>query len=128
MTYISTSSNTATILFAPDKAHKTYTLISNSSRKQTISAQIDDDAQVISHEITGEGTKAPPSHLPENTKNVVFTFSYEEESGGKQTKKPSFKLKSGGPYDIGRVQLLVVVAENGDDADFNDAVVQITVQ
>jgi hypothetical protein len=34
-------------------------------------------------------------------------------------------LQHGGPWDIGVMQLLMVLAENGDDKDFNDVVLQV---
>jgi hypothetical protein len=36
------------------------------------------------------------------------------------------KLNSGGPYQIGAYNLLVFVAENGDDSDFNDAILEFS--
>ncbi|MER7585543.1 fucose-binding lectin II [Kitasatospora sp. NPDC097691] len=36
------------------------------------------------------------------------------------------RLNSGGPYAIGNYNILVVVAENGDDADYNDTVLEFS--
>ena len=47
-----------------------------------------------------------------------WTFEY-----GVSDFRPS-SLRSGGPYAIGKSNFLIIVAENGDDSDFNDVVVQ----
>ncbi|MFF0561331.1 fucose-binding lectin II [Streptomyces sp. NPDC004266] len=36
------------------------------------------------------------------------------------------KLNCGGPYDIGTYNLMVVVAENGDDGDYNDSILELS--
>ncbi|KAL7911021.1 hypothetical protein GGI35DRAFT_478411 [Trichoderma velutinum] len=51
------------------------------------------------------------------------TFEYIQEDGS--VFLPS-KLNAGGPYDIGTYNLLVVVAENGDDSGYNDLILEIT--
>lgn len=35
-------------------------------------------------------------------------------------------LNSGGPYRVGQYNLMVVVAENGDDVDYDDAVLEFS--
>ncbi|TDC79694.1 fucose-binding lectin II [Streptomyces hainanensis] len=50
------------------------------------------------------------------------TFEYSDGDGAMQ---PS-KLNSGGPYDIGEYHIMVVVAENGDDADYNDSILEFS--
>ncbi len=35
-------------------------------------------------------------------------------------------VRSGGPYSIGKSNFVILVAENGDDNDFNDTVVQFS--
>ncbi|WP_331772745.1 fucose-binding lectin II (plasmid) [Embleya sp. NBC_00888] len=50
---------------------------------------------------------------------VTALFQYGD--GG--AAKPS-SLNSGGPYAIGSYNLLVIVAENGDDSDYNDAILE----
>ncbi|MFF3005041.1 fucose-binding lectin II [Kitasatospora sp. NPDC057940] len=53
---------------------------------------------------------------------LVATFEYGESEGAL---KPS-RLNSGGPYDIGAYNLMVIVAENGDDADYNDTILEFS--
>ncbi|MFF3788037.1 fucose-binding lectin II [Streptomyces sp. NPDC001933] len=50
------------------------------------------------------------------------TFEYSN-GGGVFT--PS-KLNAGGPYEIGNYNILVVVAENGDDSDYNDTILEFS--
>lgn len=123
MTTVSVSGNQATITFAPDSGkYKTYTIASHSSRQQIVSLKVDSESPK-EHQITGEGHKTAAAPLPQGTKNVVLTFAFDKEG-----QKVASQLTSGGPYDIGKLQLVVVVAENGDDADYNDAVVQFMVR
>lgn len=122
MTTLSVSGNEATVILADaEELNKQYTITSNSSRKQIISVKVD-SGSATEHQITGEGTKNEAVVLPKSAKKVVFTLSYE--SDGK--KKPS-EVKAGGPYFIGLLQVAAIASENGDDVDFNDAVVQILV-
>lgn len=53
---------------------------------------------------------------------LVVTFEYADTAS---SWKPS-KLNSGGPYAIGNYNLLVLVAENGDDSDFNDSILEFS--
>ncbi|GAA1993413.1 hypothetical protein GCM10009738_87980 [Kitasatospora viridis] len=52
--------------------------------------------------------------------NAVFEYA-----GADGVFKPS-KLNSGGPYDIGNYHMMVVVAENGDNADYNDTILELS--
>ncbi|MFJ7277595.1 fucose-binding lectin II [Kitasatospora sp. NPDC098663] len=52
--------------------------------------------------------------------HAVFEFA-----GDDGVFQPS-KLNSGGPYEIGRYNMLVVVAENGDDSDYNDTILEFS--
>ncbi|MFG2825625.1 fucose-binding lectin II [Kitasatospora sp. NPDC048365] len=48
-----------------------------------------------------------------------------EYAGTDGVLKPS-KLNSGGPFEVGSLNLLVVVAENGDDTDYNDTILEFS--
>ncbi|MFB7666428.1 fucose-binding lectin II [Kitasatospora sp. NPDC056138] len=50
------------------------------------------------------------------------TFEYGDDGGAF---RPS-RLNSGGPYEIGSYNLMVIVAENGDDSDYNDAILEFS--
>eukprot|EP00026_Physarum_polycephalum_P018987 Phypoly_transcript_20800.p1 GENE.Phypoly_transcript_20800~~Phypoly_transcript_20800.p1 ORF type:complete len:204 (+),score=23.23 Phypoly_transcript_20800:33-614(+) len=54
---------------------------------------------------------------------ITAVFDYVDNSG---KTVPSQALNAGGPYNIGSYNLLVIVAENGDDADFNDAILEFS--
>ena len=73
--------------------------------------------------MTGERTKNEAVNLSPTAKKLVLTFSYEENG-----KQKASELKQGGPYTIGRVQAVIIAAENGDDSDFNDALAQVLLQ
>ncbi|AGP35920.1 hypothetical protein SCE1572_16265 [Sorangium cellulosum So0157-2] len=51
-------------------------------------------------------------------------FEYQTDINAEWRK--SHQLKSGGPYAIGSYNLLVIVAENGDDSDYNDSVLEFS--
>ncbi|WP_329568598.1 fucose-binding lectin II [Kitasatospora sp. NBC_01266] len=51
------------------------------------------------------------------------TFEYHRTAG--RGAMPS-ALNSGGPYRVGQYNLMVVVAENGDDVDYDDAVLEFS--
>jgi hypothetical protein len=53
-----------------------------------------------------------------------FQAKFEFQPKGGALSKSA--LRTGGPYSIGSTNFLIVVAENGDDADYNDVVVQFS--
>jgi len=62
--------------------------------------------------------------------NADFAADLGRISGGRYrdsagNPRPS-SLNSGGPYAIGNYNLLVVVAENGDDSDYTDSIVEFS--
>jgi len=54
---------------------------------------------------------------------VHASFEFSQDSGGSWKHSA---LNSGGPYLIGSYNLLVIVAENGDDADYNDSILEFS--
>ena len=120
---LSRSGNKATYTFGPDGGRpKQYNISSDSSRKQFVTVKVDEQAEK-EHQIVGNGTKNEAVLLPIDARQVVFTFNYEAD--GK--KKPS-EVQTGGPWVFAGVQVGAIASENGDDVDFNDAVVQILVK
>ena len=89
---------------------------SNSSFDQHVELDIDGSKKTVKG--TGEQQSLETISVPEGTSKLVATFSYGKD------KKPS-ELQHGGPWGIGVMQLLMVLAENGDDEDFNDVVLQV---
>jgi hypothetical protein len=75
--------------------------------------------------VVGSGeknTSLKQINLPPYVHKVVATFGYGDD---KSALKPSAKLTSGGPYAFGSYRMMLIAAENGDDEDDNDAVVEI---
>ncbi|MDC0711850.1 fucose-binding lectin II [Stigmatella sp. ncwal1] len=73
---------------------------------------------------TGEGNSIIGDATFTGDSNSVLnaTFEYSEGSG---VFKPA-KLNTGGPYEIGQYNLMIVVAENGDDSDYNDSILEFS--
>jgi hypothetical protein len=114
---ISVSKNVATIDFPKGWATNVAVEVkSNSSFDQHVELDIDGSKKTVKG--TGEQQSLETISVPEGTSKLVATFSYGKD------KKPS-ELQHGGPWDIGVMQLLMVLAENGDDEDFNDVVLQV---
>jgi hypothetical protein len=121
MATISTNKNEATITFAPGAAKGMTVLVkTNSSTEQHIQLNIDGtETSVVGSGERNTILKSIP--LDPSVSKVTATFSYDDKSA----RKPSAGLNSGGPYAIGAYRTMVIVAENGDDADYNDAIVEI---
>ncbi|MFB7616475.1 fucose-binding lectin II [Kitasatospora sp. NPDC056181] len=77
-------------------------------------------------EFTGTGEQntiiGDKAITPGQNSLLTAVFEYADADG---VFKPS-KLNFGGPYDIGNYHLLVVVAENGDDTDYNDTILEFS--
>ncbi|MFJ8729190.1 fucose-binding lectin II [Streptomyces bauhiniae] len=67
--------------------------------------------------IIGETTVTPGEKF---LLNAVFEYA-----GDDGVFQPS-SLRWGGPYEIGKYNLLVAVAENGDDSDYNDTILEFS--
>jgi hypothetical protein len=117
MANISVSKNEATILFREGWAtNMVVEVISNSSFDQQVQLDMDGSKETVTG--TGEKNSVKTVKIPDGTSKLVATFTYGKD------KKPS-ELQHGGPFEIGTYKMLMVVAENGDDDDFNDVVLQI---
>ncbi|OAA34127.1 Calcium-mediated lectin [Metarhizium rileyi] len=120
-TSVQTTGNVAEINLGGDWASQSLKLKTNSKFVQNVRIKVDD--QEFEASGSGEGNNLIfQRKLDAPCKNISATFEYQTENGEKRQSK----LNSGGPYDIGSYKLLVVVAENGDDADYNDAVFEIS--
>ncbi|MFD7579031.1 fucose-binding lectin II [Kitasatospora sp. NPDC059817] len=71
---------------------------------------------------TGEHNTVIGQTTITDVSQLVATFEYGESDGAL---KPS-SLNSGGPYEIGAYNLMVIVAENGDDSDYNDTILEFS--
>ncbi|GJN76037.1 hypothetical protein PLICBS_010148 [Purpureocillium lilacinum] len=121
--YAKLISNKAEIFFETGEqwARQNLRIKVNTTRTQNVTIQADDEqfsatGSGESNKIIFERAFSPPR------KKFSITFKYD---GGDGKLAPS-KLKSGGPYNIGTYRMLVVVAENGDDSDYNDVVAEFS--
>lgn len=117
--------NTCEISELPDGVTVTVKVTTNSRHTQRITLTRKDEvlcAFVGSGErnaMTGQWTIVANARAPLQAK-----FEYQTDINAEWLK--SSQLKSGGPYTIGSYNLLVIVAENGDDADYNDSVLEFS--
>jgi|SRR5271157_1244554 len=106
------------ILDIPINTPLTITAKSNSPTNQVVTIK---DGGSVNLMFSGSGERkligqaAVRSRAP-----LTATFQYSSQGG-----LASPKLNSGGPYSIGKNNFAVVVAENGDDNDYNDCILQI---
>jgi len=68
------------------------------------------------NEVIGQDTIAEPP------KNLKATFTFSGPDGVIKTSK----LNKGGPYIIKSYNVLIIVAENGDDSDYNDSILEFS--
>ncbi|WP_437630338.1 fucose-binding lectin II [Sorangium sp. So ce854] len=117
--------NTCEISELPDGVTVTVKVTTNSRHTQKITLTRNDEvlcAFVGSGErnaMTGQWTIVASARA-----KLLAKFEYQTDINAEWRK--SSQLKSGGPYTIGSYNLLVVVAENGDDADYNDCVLEFS--
>lgn len=96
---------------------------SNAKTTQKVTLRSADGAVDLEFTGTGERTQFGEATITptENFRlHAVFEFA-----GGDGVFRPS-TLNSGGPYEIGTYNLLVVAAENGDDTDHNDTILEFS--
>ncbi|MEU0634091.1 fucose-binding lectin II [Streptomyces sp. NPDC005989] len=95
----------------------------NSKAMQKVTLKDNHDRVDLEFAGTGEkNTIGDKTITPVDKSLFTAVFEYAGDDG---VFKPS-KLNSGGPYDIGNYHLMVVVAENGDDSDYNDTVLEFS--
>lgn len=120
MTEVLLDGNTARVFFGPDSAFRNLRVKVNSPSKQYVTL-----SGGIRRQLSGSGesnsTLCDEPFSP-TTKEVQVVFEYDAGNG----EKKASKLRYGGPYEIGRFRMLVLVAENGDDSDYNDVVVEFS--
>lgn len=72
---------------------------------------------------TGERTALLRSTSLDGSGLDELTFVVETEKDGGWVRA---QLRTGGPYEIGALNMFIVVAEAGDDSDFNDVVITLS--
>ncbi|GAB2699114.1 fucose-binding lectin II [Kitasatospora kifunensis] len=106
----------------PAGAKVTVKAKTNSTFTQTVKVTSKDGSVDLLFTGSGERNTFAGQETITGPSQLVATFEYSESDG---SVKPS-KLNSGGPYQIGAYNLMVIVAENGDDADYNDAILEFS--
>ncbi|KAK8926992.1 hypothetical protein VCV18_003460 [Metarhizium anisopliae] len=120
-TSVQVAGNVAEINFGNDWTAQHLKVKTNSKSVQNVQIKVDDQE----FQVSGSGERNNiifDRQLDTPCKKISATFTYQAANGDKLASK----LKFGGPYDIGRYKTVTVVAENGDDADYNDAIFEIS--
>ena len=109
----------------PDGVTVTIKVTTNSRHTQKITVTRNDEVLCVfagsgeRNAMTGQSTIVANGRA-----SLRVKFEYQTDINGAWLK--SHQLKSGGPYTIGSYNLLVIVAENGDDSDFNDSILEFS--
>jgi hypothetical protein len=117
--------NTCEIDELPDGVTVTVKVTTNSRNTQRITVTRNDEVLCVfagsgeRNAMTGQSTIVANARAKLRVK-----FEYQTDMNAEWLK--SRQLKSGGPYTIGDYNLLVIVAENGDDSDYNDSVFELS--
>ncbi|MEU5216797.1 fucose-binding lectin II [Streptomyces sp. NPDC020807] len=118
--YVLVNGNKAEINLPAD-AQITVTAKTNSRLPQKVALTSQDGT--VNHLFTGSGEA--------NTVIGQATFTGASRLGATFEFSPSgsfspSKLNSGGPYELGTYNVLLIVAENGDDSDYNDSILEFS--
>ena len=117
--------NTCEIDELPDGVTVTIKVTTNSRHTQKVTVTRNNEVLSVfagsgeRNAMTGQSTIVASSRAKLQAK-----FEYQTDINAEWLK--SRELKSGGPYTIGNYNLLVIVAENGDDSDYNDSIVEFS--
>lgn len=117
--------NTCEIDELPDGVTVTVKVTTNSRYTQKITVTRNDEVLCVfagsgeRNAMTGQSTIVASSRAKLQAK-----FEYQTDINAEWLK--SHQLKSGGPYTIGNYSLMVIVAENGDDSDYNDSILEFS--
>jgi hypothetical protein len=109
----------------PDGVTVTIKVTTNSRHTQKITVTRNDEVLCVfagsgeRNAMTGQSTIVSNSRAKLQAK-----FEYQTDINAEWIK--SRQLKSGGPYTIGHYNLMVIVAENGDDGDYNDSILEFS--
>ncbi|MGK4582203.1 fucose-binding lectin II [Kitasatospora sp. HPMI-4] len=119
--YVFVKGNAAEISL-PDGATVNVKVKTNSSSPQTVKLTSKDGE--VDQVFTGSGERNAVAGQTTITgqRQIFATFEYSAADG----QASPGKLNSGGPYEIGTYNLMVIVGENGDDADYNDAILEFS--
>ncbi|MGW3182916.1 fucose-binding lectin II [Kitasatospora sp. NPDC001119] len=119
--YVFAKGNTAEISL-PAGAKVAVKAKTNSSNVQKVRLTSKDGVVDLAFSGTGEHNAVIGQQTITGQAGLTAVFEFSDGDG---VFKPS-RLNSGGPYEIGAYNLMVLVAENGDDADYNDTVLEFS--
>lgn len=115
--------NTCEIDELPDGVTVTIRATTNSRHTQKITVTRNDEVLCA---FTGSGERnamtGQSTIVASSRAKLRATFEYQTDINAEWRK--SSQLKSGGPYTVGNHNFMVIVAENGDDNDYNDSVLE----
>lgn len=117
--------NTCEINELPDGVFVSIKVTTNSRFTQRITITRNDEVLCVfagsgeHNAMTGQSTIVANARAKLRAK-----FEYQKDLDGEW--QESRQLKFGGPYTIGHYNLLVIVAENGDDNDYNDSILEFS--
>ncbi|WP_437964866.1 fucose-binding lectin II [Sorangium sp. So ce260] len=117
--------NTCEIDELPDGVTVTIRVTTNSRYTQKITVTRNDEVLCVfagsgeRNAMTGQSTVVASSRAKLQAK-----FEYQTDINAEWLK--SRQLKSGGPYTVGNYNIMVIVAENGDDSDYNDGILELS--
>jgi hypothetical protein len=103
----------------PNNVSVSGTITANSSFTQKVTLFTDSKELYV---FEGRGERVLLGSL-QNQFDSPFKVKVEHQEGDKWL---GSSLRTGGPYSIGSSNFLIVVAESGDDSDYNDIVVQFS--
>ncbi|KYF93816.1 hypothetical protein BE17_25105 [Sorangium cellulosum] len=117
--------NTCEIDELPDGVTVTIKVTTNSRHTQKVTVTRNDEVLSV---FAGSGERnamtGQSNIVASSRAKLQAKFEYQTDINAEWLK--SSQLKSGGPYTIGNYNLLVIVAENGDDSDYNDSIVEFS--
>ncbi|RGD56681.1 hypothetical protein DR950_01745 [Kitasatospora xanthocidica] len=119
--YVFVKGNTAEISL-PAGAKVAVKAKTNSSNAQKVQLTSKDGNVALSFSGSGERNAVIGQETITGQAGLTAVFEFASAEGDF---RPS-KLNSGGPYEIGAYNLMVLVAENGDDADYNDTILEFS--
>ncbi|WP_375494507.1 fucose-binding lectin II [uncultured Nostoc sp.] len=103
----------------PNNVSVSGTITAHSSFTQKVTLFTDSQELYV---FEGRGERVLIGSL-QNQFDSPFQVKVEHQEGDKWL---GSSLRTGGPYSIGSSNFLIVVAESGDDSDYNDIVVQFS--
>ncbi len=120
MASVTINGNVAQVVFSTSKKIG-MTVTTNSGNQQQVVAS-DGGSVNLTFSGTGQHNVIGQSSFTTNS-TLQVTFQYMDPASGAFSNS---RVEAGGPYQMGNTNFLAVLAENGDDSDYNDAIVNFT--